>query len=191
MTRKQELYEILIRQGFVIIRNQQSRCKFIAWWRLPPWEWKRLGTLSYEVAQFLHNVPRVADNEEFGEADLSFLNFGVRRYFERMPPRSFGYSYFFWTVRQLFDLVPEDMKGLLEWDGPRMPRLKWAERREMNDDLLYAAEHGDNVEALRSIVAYGADVHARDAQGRTALAIALQVGNDEYAQILKGLGGKE
>ena len=182
---------MLIRQGFVLIRNQQSQSKFTSWWRLPPWKWKRAGTLSYEVAQFLHNVPPIADNEEFGENDLRFLNVGARRYFERMPPRSYGYSYFFWTVKQLFDLVPESMRDRLEWGGPQPPKLTAVERRGMTADLFRTVEHNDNVEALRSVLAHGADINARDAQGRTALAIAVQVGNDEYAQILRNLGGSE
>ena len=191
MTRKQELYEILLHHGFVLIRNQQSQCKFSAWWRLSPWKWKRVGTLSYEVAQFLHNVPPVADSEEFGERDLRFLNVDARSFFEQMLARSFGYSFFFSPVKQLFDLVPEGMKDQLEWDGPQMPELSPAEHREVDGSLFWAVEHNVNVETLRSALACGADVNARDDKGRTALTIAAQVGNEEYGQILKSLGGRE
>lgn len=48
-----------------------------------------------------------------------------------------------------------------------------------------------NPEIVKLLIAQGADVHAKDKEGRTALSLAIRNNLPEIAEILKGAGAKE
>ena len=83
------------------------------------------------------------------------------------------------------------MRPFLKWDGPQTPEMTLKRLREVNEFLFHAVEHNTNIETLRNVLAAGADLTARDAQGRTALAIATEVGNRDYVRLLQEAGAKE
>ena len=90
---------MLIKDGFVFIRNQQSLSHF-PWWKVAPWRWRNNGRSCYEVAQFLHNLPPLIYDPEFTESDLRFLN-NTQSFFKRAEPKtSYLYGAFFSVIRQ-------------------------------------------------------------------------------------------
>jgi ankyrin repeat protein len=58
---------------------------------------------------------------------------------------------------------------------------------ELNADLLKAAEEG-KTDVVRSLIAKGADVNAKDKEGKTALAYAKENSHTEIVQLLKQAG---
>ena len=189
MTRKQELYIMLIKAGFVFIRNQQSLC-LNPWWRVPPWRWRKRGRGSYLVAQFLHNIPDLVFESEFSKRDIRFLN-SAKAFFEQAEPSSFMYGTFFSPVRQIFNLVPENLKNQLSWAGPTLPVMTAEQQASANEFLLDAVKVNNNIETLRNAIVGGPDLNVRDKDGRTALMIANDLGKTDYVQELRNAGAEE
>ena len=66
-------------------------------------------------------------------------------------------------------------------------RLVSAQAADLNEELLSATRKGD-VEAVKALLAKGADVNARTAHGATPLFYACDRGNAEMVKILLGAG---
>ena len=192
MSRKQELYRVLLKKGILIIRIQQSQLTFHPWWRVAPWKTHKLAWAGYNVAQFLHQVPQLMAHEEFTKGDLWFLNNHARSFFAKVVPKtSFLYTDFLSPTKQLFCLVPENMREELEWLGPEPPPLtpKW--QAELITGLFEAIERGGDIEALHHVLALGISPDARDGEGRTPLEVAESLGRAEHLQVLREAGARE
>ena len=99
--------------------------------------------------------------------------------FVRLPDREIGYTLGFITRGQMLS-VPMVIVGLV-WlvVALRLPRRI--------PHLIAAAEEGD-AKRVRALLKDGADVNARDAQGRTALARAAERGHNQIAKLLEKAG---
>jgi hypothetical protein len=151
-----------------------------------------MGYANQCVAQFLHNVPALVASPEFSSHDFWWMNVHARTFFENdaLPGTDLWHA-FFSPTRQLFDLVPEELRHQLKWDGPRLPPMTPKRQAEVDEFLLWAVRENSNVETLRNALAGGADINARDEQGRTALQIAQERGLTEHVRALREAGAQE
>ena len=191
LSRKQELYRRIIHDGITFIRNKQSACAR-PWYKTSPWESHLSGFESYLVAQMLHQIPLLMLEPTFTDADCAFLNGDVKTFFAAVEPEtSFLYSRFHPPFRQLFNLMPAAERERLTWGGPALPEMTPERQKKANDFLLAAVERNDNIETLRNALVSGADLNIRDSQGRTALMMAVALGKDDYAVLLREAGAAE
>lgn len=186
-SRKQELYRMMMHDGFVFIRNRHSKYAE-PWWKVSPWDFQGEAKASYLVAEFLHHVPVLIQRSGFEESDIHFLNGHARSFFKNVEPKtSFLYQRFFSPMRQLFNLVPAEERSRLEWEGPTLPEMTPERQKKANEFLFWAVERS-SIETLHNAIVGGADPNARDARGRTPLAIARELGRNEYALALEEAG---
>lgn len=186
-SRKQELYRMMMHDGFVFIRNRHSKYAE-PWWKVSPWDFQGEAKASYLVAEFLHHVPVLILQPGFEDQDFHFLNGHARSFFKNAEPKtSFLYQRFFSPMRQLFNLVPAEERGRLEWEGPALPDMTPERQKRANEFLFWAVERS-SLETLHNAIVGGADLNARDSQGRTPLAIATQLGREDYVKALKESG---
>ncbi len=82
---------------------------------------------------------------------------------------------------------PDLLRAVLEAGGdPRSPQGK-----RKSPPLLRAAHLGAGAAVLEVLLAFGADVHARDRWGHSALSISLETGRADVIALLKGAGASE
>lgn len=109
MSDKQEIYKIMLMRAIPHIRNVQSSSMFT----------KALDKSCYQEAELVHNLYVSILIPEFIEHDIWFLNYQARRYYEQ--PKSVRSNYYeaqCSSITELFNLIPENMKGGLLWAGP-------------------------------------------------------------------------
>jgi hypothetical protein len=112
MSRKQEIYRELLQFGLPYLRGVRH---------LRSWQAAHRRAL-YEEAEFLHNLPVSILEPEFVEHDVWFLNHQARRFLADADPRHAApYYHHRGLIRELFALVPEPLRGKLEWSGPDDP----------------------------------------------------------------------
>ena len=129
MSRKQEIYRDILRWALPQSRNTLSRFRRIGWWKLL--SRKELLDLraASEVSQFVHNLYVSILDEEFTFHDVWFLNFQARSFIEgNSDATCYSHSLFCFYVQQLFQIVPEEMREKLKWDGPQGD-YNWARPR--------------------------------------------------------------
>jgi hypothetical protein len=109
-TPKQVVYREMLHWTLPHLRN-------ISTW---PW-WRRLCDRSaYFEAELIHNLPVSMLEPEFLEHDVWFLNVQARSYYQECSPElSDLYSVQVKRIRELFSLVPEEMRSKLQWSGPK------------------------------------------------------------------------
>jgi len=107
MSRKQEIYTELLFWALPAIRNTQSGSALQ----------KALDKSSYQEAEFVHTLQHSILEPEFVDNDIHFLNFQARNYFEN-GKCSNPYQAQITLVNELFNLVPENLRGELLWQGP-------------------------------------------------------------------------
>ncbi len=107
MSPKQRVYQELLRSSVIHIRNLQS---------LPVWRRWRDESV-YEEAELIHHLWHLLVEPEFGEPDVWFLNSQAAGYFQRAQ-RSPRYEQHIGLIRELFALVPDQLRRELEWSGP-------------------------------------------------------------------------
>lgn len=191
-SRKQELYARLLQDGFVHIRNGLGPFRWHAWWRQAPWTWHRAGRTNQRVAEFLHNVPLLIASPEFSDGDFWWMNHHARTFFENEAlPGTYLWHAFFSPTRQLFDLVPGELRHQLKWDGPRLPPMTPERQAEVDEFLLWSVRENSNVETLRHALTGGADINARDDQGRTAIQIAQERDLTDHVRVLREAGAEK
>ncbi len=189
MSRKQELYLMLLASGLVFIRNYQSQNNLGPWWRIRFWKRRRIDKACYEVAQFLHNLPGCIAEPEFTESDLWFLNDPTHSFYKRDKSKNLWVSgHFRSLIRQLFKLVPENQRADLKWDGLELPKRTPAQQAEINADVFWAVEKNSNIETLHHALANGPELNARNSDGKTAIQIAAELGKTDYVGALKEAG---
>jgi hypothetical protein len=106
---KQEVYETMLRRALPHLRNVASQ----RWWR------RVRDRSAYYEAELIHNLPNSMHQPEFVDHDIHFLNGQARWYCEKcnatlssMYPQQVG------LIRELFALVPPEMRSQLKWLGP-------------------------------------------------------------------------
>ena len=109
MSRKQEIYSEILFWALPYIRNAQSN----GWWR------RARDRSCFNEAQFIHSLPNLILEPEFGDGDLWFLNHHARHYFEEADagrcPNAVAHRP---LVAELHALVPEKLRPALAWAGP-------------------------------------------------------------------------
>jgi hypothetical protein len=108
-SRKQEIYRDMLRCGIPWLRSVNC---------LRPWH-RRHRRALYEQAELIHNLYVSILEPEFIDHDVWFLNHQARLYLQNADPR---YEYVVKpnrdAIRELFRLVPDELRHKLEWDGP-------------------------------------------------------------------------
>jgi hypothetical protein len=109
MTRKQKIYYEILEMMLPFMRNIQRHS---AWHRF------KYGSF-YPELEMVHNMHRILVYPEFTEYDVHWLNSQARIFVERgnNPIHGFYESITAYIV-ELFTLVPEPLKGKLQWSGP-------------------------------------------------------------------------
>ncbi|MGG4606937.1 zinc ABC transporter substrate-binding protein [Providencia sp. Me31A] len=73
----------------------------------------------YYESELIHNLPNKLLIDEFTSSDLSFLNHQARYYHDECNSTiSILYNNNLELIRKLFELVPEDLRPQLKWNGP-------------------------------------------------------------------------
>lgn len=192
MTRKQELYLMMLHTGIVFVRNYQSQNKFRHWWPMRFGARQRIDIDCYEVAEFLHHMPLLVKEAEFTQSDIHFLNGQARSFYKRDTTKNHWVSGQFRSpIRQLFELVPKHLRAELKWAGPEIPSRTPAEQTEANEYLFWAVEESQNIENLRNALSDRPDINARNRGGKTALQIARGLGKMDYVEVLREAGAQE
>jgi len=109
MSKKQKIYLEILERILPFMRNIQTHS---AWRRF------RYGSF-YPEMELVHNLPRIFIYPEFTEYDVHWLNSQARIFYRKgnNPIHAF-YDSIVDSIRELFTLVPEELKGKLVWEGP-------------------------------------------------------------------------
>lgn len=107
MSPKQQIYRDFLMWTLAYIRNVQSQPFWRRWW----------DRSVYEEAELVHNLCQSILEPDFVPHDLWFLNVQAAIYCERAHFSPL-YSQQVERIRELFTLVPEQMRAELKWEGP-------------------------------------------------------------------------
>ena len=110
-SRKQEIYRDLLMWSTIYLRSVQS---------LPLWPWhRRKRRALYEQSELIHNLYVSILTPEFLDHDIHFLNHQARLYLQNADPQYESVvEPHRELIRELFGLVPQDMRHKLKWGGP-------------------------------------------------------------------------
>lgn len=109
VSRKQEIYQEMLRTGLSGLRTVRS----LRWWQ----SWRREAL--YHDAELLHHLYVSILEPDFTDHDVWFLNHQVRWYLVHVNPHwSPGYYVYHPLIVELFRLVPDSLRGRLDWAGP-------------------------------------------------------------------------
>lgn len=132
MSRKQEIYQDILRWALPSARNTLSRYRRVHPIMLLSPRRQRYLNAQYEIAEFVHNIYFSILDEEFLDHDIHFLNYQARNFYVRNNDNCCdSYSIFVHYIQELFKAVPEDKKNKLVWSGPKgdyswaRPRYGW------------------------------------------------------------------
>ena len=114
VSRKQEIYREFLQFGLPYLRG----VRYFRWWQTA----RRQGL--YAEAEFLHNLYVTILEPEFVDHDIWFLNHQARWFLTHADPRHAAcYYHHAGLIRELFTLVPAQLRDKLEWTGPdELPR---------------------------------------------------------------------
>lgn len=112
MTQKQIIYQAMLRRVLPHLRNVSTW----SWWR-------RLRDRStYFEAQLIHNIWPSLWDPDFVDHDVWFLNYEASLYCRECNPQlSPLYPEQVTLIRELFNLVPPELRSKLLWNGPDEP----------------------------------------------------------------------
>jgi len=161
---KQEVYQDLLMKSVAFLRNRET----LPWWRRIP--------SRYHEAELVHNLYTSILEPGFVRHDIHFLNCQAKNYFDS-GQHSPNYAGHVKRIRKLFSLVPEEMRAMLEWPGPR-PDL---------EELYDCIEAGDAA-ALRSLLDARADPNAHDVNSFSPLIRAADEGRADLVAMLLEAG---
>jgi hypothetical protein len=105
--KKNEIYIKMLLLSIPYIRNMQQH--------------KKLSDLScYYEAELVHNLVYTILTPDFEDHDIYFLNNQARYYIENCSDDiSIVYSGQKELISSLFEMVPQEMKSKLQWEGPK------------------------------------------------------------------------
>lgn len=119
MSRKQEIYQEILRRALPQVRNSLAYSNEVHEPCVLSRDEQMYLKGAYEVAQFVHNLYVSILDAEWVFHDIWFLNVQARSFVERNSDQTaHQYSLFVACVRELFSLVPDEWRPLLEWTGP-------------------------------------------------------------------------
>ena len=192
MSRKQELYLRLLYLGLVFIRNHQARNKSRRWWPLRFGIRQRTDLECYEVAEFLHHVPLLVAEPDFTLSDIRFLNDHAQSLYKRDASKNCWVSSQFRSpVRQLFKLVPKDLRAELKWAGPEISARTADQQAEIDEFLFHAIAESSNIENLHNALSESPNLNACNSEGKTAIQIAAELGKTDYVAALNEASAHE
>jgi hypothetical protein len=106
---KKQVYSKMLSTALIYLRAHAAR----------PWYRRMFDRWTYYEVELLHNLPVCMFEENFVAHDIWFLNHQAKYYCElkdhRLRPL---YAIQAPLISRLFALVPEEMRGQLEWNGP-------------------------------------------------------------------------
>ncbi|MEF9678454.1 zinc ABC transporter substrate-binding protein [Pectobacterium aroidearum] len=105
--KKNEIYIKMLLLSIPYIRNMQQH--------------KKSSDLScYYEAELVHNLVYTILTPDFEDHDIYFLNNQARYYIENCSDDiSIVYSGQKELISSLFEMVPQEMKSKLQWEGPK------------------------------------------------------------------------
>jgi hypothetical protein len=105
MSRKQAIYQELLRTGLASIRNVQTHSS-----------WQKVFNKScYYESELLHRLPFSILDPEFSDQDVWFLNNQARWYYENARG-TVNYEHFAKLITELLGLVPITIRSQLKWN---------------------------------------------------------------------------
>ncbi|WP_392564736.1 hypothetical protein RHO13_04825 [Orbus wheelerorum] len=107
--RKNEIYIEMLRLALPYIRNIQGQDQST----------KANDTSCYFEAELVHNLTLTILDPTFDEHDIWFLNYQAKSYYKNCNAHiSINYCKQIFYIKELFKLVPDEMKAKLIWSGP-------------------------------------------------------------------------
>lgn len=108
--KKNEIYVEMLQWALSWLRNVQTHNALR----------KAKDRSCYYEAELVHNLMLTILNPNFESHDIHFLNYQAKYYYENCNEEiSLNYNGHIARIKKLFELVPEDMKDQLIWDGPK------------------------------------------------------------------------
>lgn len=107
MSRKQEIYSEILRLCIPVARNNLTR--FVLY--------GKAKKEAYQLCELSHNLYLSILEPEFKSHDIWFLNWQARRFCEERKDIP-AHNELARLISELFLLVPEHLRGELEWTGP-------------------------------------------------------------------------
>lgn len=107
--KKNEIYADMLFWILPYIRNIQTQSK-----------WFKAKDIScYYESELIHNLSTKILVDEFTDNDVSFLNEQAKYYYDKCSPKiSILYPRNIESIKLLFQLVPDELKNQLNWQGP-------------------------------------------------------------------------
>lgn len=110
---KQRVYGEMLHTMLPVLRNIST----LRWWQR-----LRYRRMFLHETELIHGLPNQIFEPGFTESDFWFLNFQARHYHDHCDTRQSPlYLQQLRCIRELFALVPEEMRGRLQWAGPGEP----------------------------------------------------------------------
>ncbi|SCZ64962.1 MULTISPECIES: zinc ABC transporter substrate-binding protein [Photorhabdus] len=107
--KKNEVYIKMLALSLPYIRNIQTHSKKL----------KGRDLSCYFEAELIHNLHHSILDENFQEHDIYFLNHQAKYYYENCNDIiSPNYNQHLFYIKELFDMIPENLKEKLIWSGP-------------------------------------------------------------------------
>jgi hypothetical protein len=109
-SKKQELY--LDITGFILpsMRNLYTwKRRWVIW---------KAGNFLPEL-ELVHNLPQLMINPEFEAWDIHWLNSQAKQFVINCPKHRAYYNRVCRDIKELFALVPDNLRNELRWDGPQ------------------------------------------------------------------------
>ena len=111
MSRKQEIYLKFLGMILPLFRNIQSQS----------WRHRLTAPRLYLDAELIHNLPECLVRAEFTKQDIWWMNTQVKLYVVKGNTKNCAfYDEFVVLIKELFTLVPENLRNELKWAGPQM-----------------------------------------------------------------------
>lgn len=109
MMKKNEIYVEMLGRALTYIRNVQSQDSIR----------KAKDISCYYEAELVHNLLITIFDAEFEQHDIWFLNHQARYYYENCNTEiSINYDKQVSFIKELFAMVPVELKNKLTWNGP-------------------------------------------------------------------------
>lgn len=120
MSRKQEIYSEMLRYSLAFVSNHTLALLQYKGLFSKPIK-NELNTV-FEIAELVHNMPVSVLVAEFTDHDFWLMNFQVRTFCEKFNVSNADQEHIntvlLALIRELFQVIPSDLRHKLVWDGP-------------------------------------------------------------------------